>query len=143
MKLKTYSAGGVILSPTNQILIVSQYGTSWSLPKGHLEPGEDKRTAAKREIREETGIEELEWIKELGAYERHRIGRDGLDDSTELKNITLFLYRTQQVVLKPQDPDNPEAKWVQIEELKNYLTHPKDAAFLKSIEAEMRLAFRS
>jgi 8-oxo-dGTP diphosphatase len=29
----------------------------WSLPGGHIEPGETARSAARREVREETGIE--------------------------------------------------------------------------------------
>ncbi len=37
----------------------------WVLPKGHIEPGEDPEEAARREIREETGVE-AEIIASLG-----------------------------------------------------------------------------
>ena len=53
--IKTRSAGGIILRE-NLILIASQHGTSWSLPKGHLEGEEREIDAAKREIYEETGL---------------------------------------------------------------------------------------
>lgn len=54
---KTKSAGGIVINEKREIcLLVSQHGTSWSLPKGHIEKGEDAMMAAKREIYEETGI---------------------------------------------------------------------------------------
>lgn len=127
--LKTESAGGIVLNQRGQVLVVSQHGTSWSLPKGHIHEGEDPFTAAKREIREESGIEELIWIKGLGSYERHKIGQDGQDDLGEYKKIYMYLFRTPQMELKPVDPHNPEARWVEIDEVADLLTHQKDREF--------------
>jgi 8-oxo-dGTP pyrophosphatase MutT (NUDIX family) len=36
--------------------LLLDYGRYWDFPKGHLEKGEDDRTAALRELAEETGI---------------------------------------------------------------------------------------
>lgn len=130
---RTYSAGGVILNAKNQVLVVSQHGTSWSLPKGHIEKGEDAMTAARREIEEETGITELELIKPLGSYSRYKIGKDGSEDRGELKNITMFLFKTRQEKLKPIDPENPEARWMEKEEVVSLLTHPRDKEFFQKI----------
>lgn len=41
------------------LLIRDSYG-HWGLPKGHVEPGEGPEGAARREVREETGVSELE-----------------------------------------------------------------------------------
>jgi len=64
--MKTHSAGGVVTNNQGKVLVVSQRGTSWSLPKGHIDPGESALAAAKREIYEESGIRDLELIRELG-----------------------------------------------------------------------------
>ena len=129
-KLKeTKSAGGIVVNHHGEILIVSQRGKSWSLPKGHIDEGEDAVTAAKREIHEESGITDLALIKELGTYQRYRIGKDGENDESELKTIIMFLFRTNQDFLKPIDPENPEARWVDRNEVADLLTHPKDKEF--------------
>jgi len=113
--------------------VVNQGGVHWSLPKGHIEPGEDAIVAARREIGEESGIDDLIFIKELGAYARFRMNWDGSDNLAEHKEIVVFLFRTTQVDLNPRDPDNPSAKWVAVQEVANILTHPSDKEFFLSI----------
>jgi len=126
----TKSAGGIVLNEQDLVLIVSQHGDSWSLPKGHIDPGETVLEAAKREIYEESGINDLIFIKELGTYTRHRIGKGGIgDDESELKEITIFVFKTHQIELNPIDEDNPEAIWVTKNEVVGYLTHKKDKEF--------------
>jgi len=127
----TKSAGGVVENREGKILVVNQKGTSWSLPKGHIYEGENAIDAAKREIYEESGITDLELIEELGTYKRYKIGKNGGEDKSELKTITMFRFRTNQDSLKPVDPENPEAKWVQRSKVTNLLTHPKDKKFFK------------
>ncbi len=133
MLKKTKSAGGVVLNSKGEVLIANQRGNSWSLPKGHIDEDEDAITAAKREIHEETGISQLELVRDLGTYERYRIGKDLSDDTSELKSITMFLFATTQTELKPIDPENPEAHWVKKEDVAMILTHPKDKEFFMSI----------
>jgi ADP-ribose pyrophosphatase YjhB (NUDIX family) len=131
--IQTESAGGVVLDGAGRVLVVSQHGTSWSLPKGHVEEGEELLAAARREIYEESGVSELELVRGLGSYRRHRIGRDGGEDESELKTIHMFLFRTWETELKPADPENPEAVWVERRRVAALLTHPKDREFFESV----------
>ncbi len=134
---KTESAGGVVSNKTGRVLLVNQRGRTWSLPKGHVEPGEDTKTAAIREIEEETGITRLTFIKELGSYRRYKIGLDGRDDTSELKSIHMFLFTTDEMKLSPKDTNHPEARWVHPDDVEGLLTHPKDKAFFKSIRSQI------
>lgn len=128
------TAGGVVVGPDNKIAAVSQNGDSWSLPKGGIDEGETPRETAEREIREETGITDLEYICDLGAYERPRIGKDGHGDvPAQMKELTFFLFKTSQSELSPEDPDNPEAVWLDVDEVADKLTHQKDRAFFVSV----------
>ena len=133
MTKQTQSAGAVILNKKGEILVVNQQRTSWSLPKGHIENNETPMEAAKREIYEESGINQLNFIKELGSYNRYKIALDGGDDTSEMKTIFMFLFSTNQEVLKPQDPENPEARWIIKEKVAELLTHKKDKEFFLSV----------
>jgi diadenosine hexaphosphate hydrolase (ATP-forming) len=130
---KTISAGGVVVNQRGEVLVVNQRGNSWSLPKGHIDFGEDALAAAKREIAEESGITELAFVRKLGVFERPRIGKHGGEDKSELKEIHIFLFTTPQVKLQPEDPENPEARWVKKDDVADLLTHPKDKAFFRGI----------
>ncbi len=126
---ETRSAGGVVLNAGGQVLVVSQHGTSWSLPKGHMEEGEDALAAARREIYEESGVTSLRLVRDLGSYGRFKLGADGGEDRSEFKTIFMFVFETEETELKPVDVENPEARWVDREEVAALLTHPRDAEF--------------
>jgi len=134
----TVSAGGIVTNQQGMVLVVDQNGSSWSLPKGHVDPGEEPLQAAIREIREESGITDLQFLSSLGAYGRYKIGQNTGEDSQEWKVLLFFLFKTRQNELKPQDPHNPQARWVNPDEVEALLTHPKDKAFYKSVRAQIQ-----
>lgn len=136
---KTFSAGGVVLNAQGLVLVVNQRGRSWSLPKGHIEPGEDVLAAARREIYEESGLRELRYVKPLGSYERPKIGKDGGEDVGEIKHLTFFLFEAQSNDLQPIDPDNPEARWVPPSEVSSLLTHPRDREFFEQVRPQLAM----
>lgn len=80
------------------------------------------------------GFEIWTLVRELGTYERYKIGVHGGDDRSELKVITMFLFRTSEKVLRPMDPDNPEARWVERAKVASLLTHERDKQFFLGVE---------
>ena len=135
--METVSAGGVVLNSHGQVLVVSQHNTSWSLPKGHVERGETLLEAAEREICEESGVTELALVRKLGSYQRSKMGRDGTEDHSENKTIHMFLFTTTQEELQPRDAHNPEARWVDKEDVVMLLTHKKDKNFFLKVKDEL------
>jgi hypothetical protein len=45
----------------------------------------------------------------------------------------MFLFRTDETDLHPTDPDNPEARWVEVDKVAELLTHQKDKDFFLGI----------
>ncbi len=64
------SAGAVVFFQSPQIEYLLLFSTYWGFPKGHIEPGEDERTAALREVREEAGLEVelIDGFREIDGY---------------------------------------------------------------------------
>ncbi len=126
-----------MVNKKGRVLVVNQRGTSWSLPKGHIDPGESQLQAAIREIEEESGIRRLTYVKDLGSYSRYRIGLGSKEDMGELKTLHMFLFTTDEERLKPIDDNHPEARWVRPDDVEALLTHPKDKLFFKSIRSQV------
>lgn len=140
--LKAECAGGIICNKRGQVVIIST-GRGWALPKGHIEKGEDPFTTAKREIYEETGVCELEYVKVLGSYERVGRSFNGREWLFELKTIHMFLFVTAQEKLQPIDPILAGARWIDYCDVLGVLSYDKDKEFFTSILKDIREYVRS
>jgi putative (di)nucleoside polyphosphate hydrolase len=49
---------------------------AWQMPQGGIDPGEEPRAAAARELREETNISSVEWLGEVTDWLSYDIPRD-------------------------------------------------------------------
>ena len=65
------TAGGIVFryakdSKDVEILLIQDAKNRWTIPKGHIEEGESSKETAEREIREETGLQEMKVLNWLG-----------------------------------------------------------------------------
>ena len=63
---KVIDAGAVVLNSQGKILLIFQSRNKfWDIPKGRKEERESLEQAFRRELKEETGIEKFELIKDF------------------------------------------------------------------------------
>jgi diadenosine hexaphosphate hydrolase (ATP-forming) len=64
------TSGGIVYRKTSdgklEILLIQDAKGRWTIPKGHVEEGEETKATAEREIREETGLQEMKVGSWLG-----------------------------------------------------------------------------
>jgi ADP-ribose pyrophosphatase YjhB (NUDIX family) len=65
------TAGGIVFRPSAdnkdiEILLIQDSKDRWTIPKGHIEPGETAKQTAVREIGEESGLKEVDVLGWLG-----------------------------------------------------------------------------
>lgn len=65
------TSGGIIFRLTRdkkdiEILLIQDSKERWTIPKGHIEPGETAKMTARREIEEETGLKNFDVLSWLG-----------------------------------------------------------------------------
>ena len=90
----------------------------WSMPKGHVEPGEHQWKTAEREVWEETGISG-EAFETLGVIDYWFVS-DGVRIH---KTVHHNLLRFVDGILNDEDPEVTEVTWVPMSELIEHLAY--------------------
>ena len=100
------TTGGIIFrhnkdSGKLEILLIQDAKNRWTIPKGHVEDGEEPKATAQREINEETGLQEMKVYNWLGKVNfRYRRGQT-------LVLMTMHIYLVQGLgdtnKLNPED----------------------------------------
>lgn len=89
-----------------------------ALPKGHLDEGETPLQAARREVREEAGVE-VELLAELGEVRYwYTRGRRRIS-----KAVAFFLFRYLAGDVADHDDEVEEARWVPLQEALRSLSY--------------------
>ncbi|MGZ5287012.1 MAG: NUDIX hydrolase [Flavisolibacter sp.] len=112
------AAGGLVFTPNNEFLLIHRRG-KWDLPKGKLDPGEDLPLCAEREVKEETGLNELKNETPLMVtyHTYHEKGKHILKES----HWYLFSAPRQEVMLPQLEEDIDQCVWVRVKDLSTYM----------------------
>lgn len=125
------SAGGVVFrrfpEGPRYLLIFDSHG-NWGFPKGHVEEGEDPVASARREIKEETGLDQLVMHGELGSISwSFRSGGKRVH-----KCCYLYLFESPQGEAVPQRGEGiRECRWLPGEVASATLTFDNARAVLE------------
>lgn len=104
-----HAAGVVVLDDEDRVLLVGQHrytldAYSWEIPEGGVPADEDPLDGARRELREETGVEAAEW---------RELARLHLSNSITDEAATLYLATgVTHGVAEPEATEDLEVRWV-------------------------------
>ena len=120
--IREFSAGGVCVRRMRGRDYVAAVrvkgGTVLALPKGHIDAGESAAQAARRELREEAGVDG-ELVEKLGDV-KYWYSRDG---DRVMKIVTFFLFRYRSGSVADHDHEVDSAEWVPLDEAPRLLAY--------------------
>ncbi len=106
--------------------IFGDVGESWQMPQGGVDPGEDLRAAALRELEEETGIAKVDVLAEAPDWLTYDLPREAVGialkgkyrGQTQKWFALRFLGNDSDIDLAAHSPAEFDAfRWVEIDEL--------------------------
>ncbi len=126
------SAGGVVFrrgpDGAPRFLLIRDSYRNWGFPKGHLKVGEPPADAARREVAEETGLEDLALhgpIRVIDWYFRFR-------GKTIHKYCHFFLFESQQGDPVPQAEEGiTDVAWYPLEDARQTISYENARAVLE------------
>lgn len=115
------------------LLLHHTSGGHWLFPKGHIEAGESERSAALRELEEETGIGQVELIENFTERLSYDLppgsGRGGVH-----KEVLFYLGCTEQKTIQ-LSAEHDAYLWLSYPEARVRLTHENSRELLDRVEA--------
>ena len=116
--------GIVLLNEENKVFVgkrIDNPGNAWQMPQGGIDKNESYLEAAKRELREETGVVTVKVIKELDEWLTYNLPKNLLGKIWRGKYrgqkqkwfIMKFLGKNNEINIKTKKPEFLEWKWIE------------------------------
>ena len=120
--------GIVVLNEKNKVFVgkrIDNPKNFWQMPQGGVEQNENLLLAAKRELKEETGIKSVELVKELKEWFKYDLPKNLLGKVLEGKYrgqnqkwfIMNFIGKDDEININTKNPEFLDWKWIAISEL--------------------------
>ncbi|MFC1647986.1 bis(5'-nucleosyl)-tetraphosphatase [Nanoarchaeota archaeon] len=119
---------GILLVRGKLFLLLHYTKGHWGFPKGGVEPGEEEKETALRELKEETGISEVKFIPGFRHVLRYQYKAGG---EYRDKSVVYFLGETQAEDVKISH-EHQGFKWLGFEEALEQITYGEEKNLLNA-----------
>ncbi len=125
-----------VTSLCREYLVICQDRGHWGFPKGHPVKGETDEAAARRELKEETGLDGCYLCPDFQELMRYQF--ESGDGSLVEKEVVLLLGRIESGVAIPHPDEVKEVRWLDYEGAKATLTYENSRSVLVKAEVYLR-----
>ena len=137
--------GIIVLNKQNKIFVGKRKdnpGDKWQMPQGGVDEGEDYITAMKRELLEETSIQNIEIIKEIDKIYQYELPENlvGIIWKGKYRGqkqkwfITRFLGEEKEINLNTKHPEFIDWKWIEPKLLPEVIVNFKKDLYLNLLK---------
>ena len=134
--------GAIVLNKKNQVFVGKRKDNpvdKWQMPQGGVNEGEDLTSAMKRELNEETGIQNIKILNEIDGWFEYelpnyllgKIWRGKFRGQKQKWFIVKFLGNDEEINLEMDKPEFIEWQWLDIENLPNVIVDFKKKVYEK------------
>ena len=120
--------GIILINHENKIFVgkrIDNPKNYWQMPQGGVDHDEDYLVAAYRELREETGIKNVELIKELDGFTTYKLPTNllGIIWKGKYKGqkqkwfVMRFLGNDDEINIKTKRPEFLDWKWIELDKI--------------------------
>ncbi len=139
---REHSSGGIIFRNNNgklEVALIARINTRgkkvWCLPKGKVEKGESSEETARREVREETGMN-ADIVKKLGSINYWFVSPE--DKSKVYKIVDFYLMKYKSGSSENHDWEVEEVKWVDIDSAFKMMEYPSERKMMFKAKEELK-----
>ena len=137
--------GIIVLNKQNKIFVGKRKdnpGDKWQMPQGGVDEGEDYITAMRRELLEETSIQNIEIIKEIEKIYQYELPANlvGIIWKGKYRGqkqkwfITRFLGEEKEINLNTKHPEFIDWKWIEPKLLPEVIVNFKKDLYLNLLK---------
>ena len=137
--------GIIVLNKQNKIFVGKRKdnpGDKWQMPQGGVDKGEDYITAMRRELREETSIQNIEIIKEIDKIYQYELPENliGIIWKGKYRGqkqkwfITRFLGEEKEINLNTKHAEFIDWKWIEPKLLPEVIVNFKKDLYLNLLK---------
>ena len=120
---------GLVLVNFGTVLLLQYPQGHWDLPKGHVEDKDkNKIETAKRELKEETGIEDIQVIEGFEFRTEYTYQNKGKDRK---KEVWWFIAKTEQMSISLSH-EHQDYLWLEWEQALEQITHHESRSVLSA-----------